>query len=224
MAVCKALNVQTISRTKFTFTAKSDVTRASVKGYEFKVYKGNKLVDTKSVKTSKLSASVNYTQTTPAAYTVKVVVKTSLGNRTNGCVKHFTVTPPQVTPIAKCSALSVATIDENTFRFNGSAEVSGGATISSYVFTVSKAGTVVDTVTVASTAVSATTAYSQATPGTYTVTLVVKTSLGDRSGSQCVANFTVTPPVVNPNIKVTKLVEGVKYKVVGVNVQYEYVS
>mgnify|MGYP000904674150 FL=1 len=222
MAVCKALNVQTISRTKFTFTAKADVNRATVKGYDFKVYKGSKLITTKSVNTSKLSASVNYTQTTPGNYTVKAVVKTSLGNRTGDCVKHFTVTPPQVNPIAKCTGLTVSKISDTNFRFNGTAEVSGGARIHSYTFTVTKSGAVVDTLPVNSSATSASIAYTQSNPGTYTVQLVVKTSLGDRDGTQCKASFTVKAPEENPNIKVTKLVEGVKYKLVGVNVEYEY--
>jgi len=222
MAICKALNVQTISRTKFTFTAKAEVERATVKGYDFKVYKGNTLLTTKSVKTSKLSASVNYTQTTAGAYTVKAVVKTSLGDRTNDCVKHFTVTPPQVNPIAKCTGLTVTTISDTNFRFTGTAEVSGGATISSYVFTVKKGNTVENTLPVNTTARSASITYGQMNPGTYNVTLVVKTSLGDRTGKECMATFTVKTPEQNPNIKVTKLVEGVKYKLVGVNVEYEY--
>lgn len=224
LADCKALTVQKLSRTSFKFTASAEVYRAKVTGYVFKVMKDGVEVDTKTVDTANLSTSVNYTQTTVGDYTVRVSVKTTLGSKTNdNCVKPFTVTPPEEQPVAKCKSLTVETLEDNAkFRFDGVAEVSGGATISGYEFTVRRGNTVVDTVTVNSTATTASTDYTQTTPGTYDVQLVVKTSVGDKNGPQCKGQFVVEQPEEHPGVKVTKLVEGVKYKRVGVNVEFEY--
>lgn len=225
-AVCKDLTVETISRTKFRFNATASAKNgATIKAYTFSVYKDGALVQTlPQITTNKETASVNYTQNNTGNYVAKVVVKTSLGNRDGEqCEAPFEVKEKPQTPVAMCKDLTVDVIEENAeFRFNGQAEVSGGATISGYEFKVYRGNTLVDTLPVASTATTASTNYSQTTPGDYLVKLVVKTSEGDRNGAQCEATFTVDQPEENPGVKVTKLVEGVKYTRVGINVEFEY--
>ncbi|HRJ91106.1 MAG TPA: LPXTG cell wall anchor domain-containing protein [Candidatus Saccharibacteria bacterium] len=225
-AVCKDLTVEKISRTKFRFNASANAKNgATIKAYTFSVYKDGALVQTlPQVTTNKETASVTYTQTTAGNYVAKVVVKTSLGNRDGEqCEAPFEVTEKPPTPVATCKDLTVDVIEDNAkFRFNGEAEVSGGATISGYEFAVYRGNSLVDTLPVSSTATTASADYSQTTPGNYTVRLTVKTSEGDRNGDQCVATFSVDQPEENPGVKVTKLVEGVKNKRVGVNVEFTY--
>lgn len=226
-AVCKNLTIEKLQNNQYRFTGTAATQgNASVSAYEFNVTKDGQVIDTKTVTTSALTASSPYTQAAPGTYTVNLKVQTSVGSKTApSCVKQFTIPEEETNPTAVCKSLSVETIKVNEqFRFNATAEVTDGATISAYEFTVSKNGAVINTQTVTTSATTASLNYNQTEAGNYLAKVVVKTSLGDRNGAQCEAPFTVTPPEEeeNPGVKVTKLVANQKYKRVGVNVEYNY--
>lgn len=113
--------------------------------------------------------------------------------------------PPAPTPNATCTGL-VATITSRTsVRLDATASASNGATLSSYVFTVKNAaGQVVKTDTQSTSAGSARTSFTLPDGG-YSADVVVKTSVGDKTGAQCAKQFTVIPPEkcpLNPELTV----------------------
>lgn len=108
------------------------------------------------------------------------------------CGNPVKATPKVVKkPAAACTAVTVHTLNRTTYRFTGEASRKDGATISGYVFAVN-GPSLARSYTVNTTSTSATTQNVTATePGTYTVTLTVKTSLGDKTGPACVGTFTI---------------------------------
>lgn len=221
-AACKNLSVTKLERTKFRFNGAATVKNgATVRSYTFVVSKAGQVVHRQTSN----SPAYTYNATTPGNYSVRLTVNTSVGPKTGGdCVKTFTVTPPPAEPAAVCKDLAVTKLSRTSFRFNGSATVSGGATVSAYVFTVSRGSDVVHTETVSSSALNASYTYTETTPGDYTVKLTVKTSVGDKTSANCEKQFTVTPPPTEPEpgVSIEKTVENQKYKRVGVNVEFEY--
>ncbi len=93
-AACEGLTSEKLSRTKFKLTATASTANASVQSYKFMIYKGNTVVDTKTVATSKKSASYTYSQATAGNYSARVEVKTTAGVvKGNDCKATFKVTP-----------------------------------------------------------------------------------------------------------------------------------
>lgn len=89
---------------------------------------------------------------------------------------------PEV-PQAKfeCKVLDVTKVDRTRFTFTARAHAEN-ATIQSYTFTVrNSSGATVDTNTVNTSANSAVYNFNQSTPGTYTVSVIVKTDKGSTS-------------------------------------------
>lgn len=219
-AVCKSLAITKIDRNRFTFRGSASTANgAKISQYTFKVYKGSTLVKSTAVRSSATSASTNYTRTTPGTYTVKLTVKTSVGDKTaSSCTKTFTV---EQAPVAACEAVSVEKLGRTSFKFNGTASADNGASISQYIFRVYKGDNLVDTKTVDSTAKSASVNYTQETAGDYKVVLTVKTSLGDKTATSCEQPFTVSPPKV-PGVSINKLVNGKDYVRTPVGVVFDY--
>ncbi|HET7629881.1 MAG TPA: hypothetical protein VFK03_00740, partial [Candidatus Saccharimonadales bacterium] len=135
--------------------------------------------------------------------------------KVNGCgqfsgyatfrVKVKTEKKPPVTPEFACKALDVDKVSRTRFDFTAHASASN-ATVQSYVFTAKDAdGNVVDTETVTTSALSAGYTLNQDKPGTYTVSVVVKTDKGDAPVDHCVKQVTVeeeeTPPAVKGESK-----------------------
>lgn len=127
------------------------------------------------------------------------------------------------TPAAACVSQTVSYISRTEVKLTGTASAQNGATVSSYVFTVkNSAGAVVKTITVPSAQLSAVTEQFALEPGDYTSSLVVKTSLGDKTAPACDKPIKIAPPemvtVCNPAtgeiITVPKSEEG-NYKPVG---------
>lgn len=109
-------------------------------------------------------------------------------------------------PAAACTAVTVDKISRTEYRFTATATVKDGATISGYSFKVSNASSN-EVKSLTSTATSATSpVFTLKNAGEYTVIATVKTSLGDKTGADCTAKFTVEKepevPVVTPT-KVT---------------------
>lgn len=215
-AICKALTINKLDRTHIRFNAAAEVKNgAKVKSYTYVVTRGGKTVLNKTTD----AAHYTYNASQAGNYHVRLKVNTTVGQKTsNDCVKSFTI---KAAPVAECKALTIDKISRTQFRFNATASAENGATIKAYVFKVYRGSTLVTTKTVTSSKAAASYVYTQTQTGAYTVHLTVKTSLGDKSGTNCVKPFTVVP-AENPGIDVTKYVEHLKYKRVGVNVQFEY--
>ena len=96
-------------------------------------------------------------------------------------------TPPA--PAAVCNGLEVKH-NGSLHQFNASASVAHGASIQKYVFTIYRNHKPVKTLE----STSPTVTYTDATPGSYRVALVVKTSLGDKTASACEKTFTIPEP------------------------------
>lgn len=184
-AECKSLTAAVTNRTDYTLTAVAEVSGgATITSYTFivKDSSGN-------VVKSTTQASPVLTGTLPdGTYNAQVTVNTSVGDRTgDACKASFTVTPR---PIAECKKLNVAISNRTHYTLSAIASVSGGATINGYTFVIkNSAGTVVSTVDSASPNIEG----DLTTPGTYTAQVIVKTSLGDRTGDACTAPITIGP-------------------------------
>ena len=133
-----------------------------------------------------------------------------------------TPTPPPAQPSAACKDLSVTKLERTKFRFTAQATVKDGAKVHGYTFQVTKNGKVVDSKRLSSTKLSASYTYTQNKAGSYRAKVIVHTSEDDKSGGNCIKDFTVKAAPKTPGIKITKLVEGVKYTRVSVDVQYDY--
>jgi uncharacterized repeat protein (TIGR01451 family)/LPXTG-motif cell wall-anchored protein len=143
------------------------------------------------------------------------------------CGNPVTAQPPkpEPQPAALCKNLAITKIERTKFRFDARAEVKNGATVRSYQFVVSRGTQQVAKQTVTTSKLNASYTYTAERPGTYTVRVTVNTSVGPKSGPTCVKQFTVAQPPEqpkNPGVDIEKFVENVKYKRVGINVEYEY--
>lgn len=112
---------------------------------------------------------------------------------------------PKPTPTAICSNLQIAVIDRTHFRLTGSSQASGGAVIDSYSFSVANSKKkVVYSDKIASHALSARTpTFALTSAGKYSASVTVATSVGSRSGGDCVKALTVAAPqmcALNPSL------------------------
>lgn len=106
--------------------------------------------------------------------------------------------PPPVAPPAesRCVLLQIRRIERTKYTLDATAQVTNGATISNYTFTIKDAsGAVITQKSVPSTVTSANSGVIELkTPATYTASVSVTTSVGERSDSACVTSLTVSPP------------------------------
>jgi hypothetical protein len=102
---------------------------------------------------------------------------------------------PAATPVAQCMNLHVSVIGRTQFAMAAKATKSGGATISSYVFSVTdKNGKKVYEKTVATpTELAETGTFTLAGSGEYIAKVVVKTSVGDKESADCAKPLQVSP-------------------------------
>jgi len=104
---------------------------------------------------------------------------------------------------ANCRAAAVASCDLLTinksltgYRFVSTASTANGAKITGYEYVIKRDGIIVDTKKASSAETSNIYDYTQKNQGAYTVELIVKTNLGDRTAANCVKTFNITPPPV----------------------------
>lgn len=137
---------------------------------------------------------------------------------------------PEPKPSAECKSLTARPIgsSENRYRLVGAATVKNGAKVRAYDFTVSRNGKEVFSDVVRTSETEAKTTFTASRPGTYTAKLVVRTTEGQKTAQRCTATFTIekpeNPPTPQktPMVSIEKLVENVKYKRVGVDVEFDY--
>lgn len=105
--------------------------------------------------------------------------------------------------VATCTSLKITKLFDD-YQLDATANAQYGASVTSYVYVIKRDGKVVDTITKSAGGklVNATKT-TQTKQGAYTVELTVKTSLGDRSGTNCVKTFNIPAPKMcaqNPEI------------------------
>ena len=199
-AACESLTVQELSRTSFRLNAKATASQGGgIKGYDFSVTNkaGNKIAKA-TVNGDGKSAGASVDVSQAGAYTAKVTVRTSVGDKSGTqCQKPLTV---KAAPIAACESLTFAKVDRTTFKLSAKATASNGATISNYDFVVAnKAGKQVAHKTVASSAQSASYTAKLTTAGTYSAKVTVKTSVGNKTSTACQKSLTVAPETCKDN-------------------------
>lgn len=113
-------------------------------------------------------------------------------NCANLVSKKLPTPPPK--PTAICSNLVVTPLTRTSFRLTTTTNVKNGASISSHTFSVrDNTGKQVAGQTVKTTNTSASVNISVATPGTYTATSSIQSSVGTLDGGNCRKSLTVTP-------------------------------
>lgn len=206
---CGGLAISQVSPGSFIIAGSATtVGEGKVKAFVFNVYHNGTLNKKHRIDTDKKSATWTYTNNTPGSYAVNTTIKSSVGDvESPRCNGSFTVVPiVTAQPVADCSSVEASITNRTQVYLSGTAQASGGATISSYTFIIKNhLGIEVKNIPVASTGTTAqTSAVDITNPGDYTVQLVVQTSLGDKTNdSTCVKKFTITPPEVcqfNPSL------------------------
>lgn len=129
-----------------------------------------------------------------------------LGAVLKPCGNPVTAKPVVVKkPAAACTAVTVKKISRTEYRFSATATVKDGATISQYVFEVTGPKTSTEeTVTTESTSARSP-VFTLEDVGDYTVEVTVVTSLGNKSGEDCTAEFTVEKEPEEPVVAPTKV-------------------
>lgn len=97
-------------------------------------------------------------------------------------------------PYAACDSLSIARFSRTSYQLTARATAEHGATVSKYVYTISKDGAVVDTIESKVSTLVDTQAYAQSEAGTYTVKVTVYSSEGTVTSESCTQQLTVEPP------------------------------
>ena len=192
---------------------------AKVKDYQFDFGDGTK--------ETSANASISHKYTKAGTFTAKVIPRFTVDGKTvssdkAACRTTITV-KAKPAPTAKCESLAQPVITNRTnVALKATANVTNGATISSYVFTIVDAsGKQVATKTVTTTNTSASTNFTVQNAGTYTAKVVVKTSLGEKSGTQCEQKFTIKE-ADKPGVSIEKTVNGVKEDVVTIDQPFTY--
>ncbi len=104
--------------------------------------------------------------------------------------------PPS--PTATCNTLSISQ-NNGIYQLTANGSAANGATIRGYTFNIYKGNTLIKTINSTNSTVS----HQLKEPGSYKVTLTIKTSLGDRTSTNCEKTFTIPEPEKcpqNPNL------------------------
>ncbi len=199
-ASCVNLDVMKLDWNHFRFKGRAKTEDgADIRGYMYTVRnEAGRVVDQFDKNATTLQHEMEYRQNEEGKYNVTLKIRTSVGPRQDkqDCVGSFKVVKP-AQPSAVCKLAKASVTNRTIVSLQGKAAVENGATIKKYVFEVKDVnGNVVKTISVDSDkeAVMAP-SFTLAKPGTYTVKLTVKTSIGDVTDPQnCVGTFTIVPP------------------------------
>lgn len=185
---------------------------------------GGRVVGTDSYMAARYSSGSGYTKITPYAWarkvspshntesTYQVLVHFDSTGKADFAVAiecanavHFTpVKPPKPpapkpTPVAACTNVTVAKIDDHNFRFTATGSTAHGATIKSFTFRVYQGSSVIRTKSANASNNKASVTYNRDTPGSYKVIATAATSVGSKTSNACQATFSVPkPPAPKP--------------------------
>lgn len=194
---CDALTKNLISGTKYSFEGKASASNgASIVSYTYDFGDGQ----TQTVTTSGTSSSATHEYpTTGGTYNVKLNVTFNVNGTTktisgDNCATIVTI-PKPTPPVYTCDALTKTLVSDTTYKFDGKASASNGATIVSYGFDFGDGHN--QTVTTTGGTASATHTYPT-TGGVYnavlTVTFTVNGTTKTATSTACATTITVTPP------------------------------
>ena len=111
-----------------------------------------------------------------------------------GNVVYVVPPPPVKRPNASCSALTITPISRTKVRLNASASTVDGATISAYTYTIKNtAGAVVSNDRIDASATTSQLEKTLPRDGTYTATVTVSTSVGDKTSGSCATSLSISP-------------------------------
>lgn len=107
----------------------------------------------------------------------------------------YVVPPPPVKqPAAACTSLNVISLNRNSIRMNAKTTATDGATIAGYTYVIKNSkGVVVLNKHVATPQPDSSLDFAALKDDSYTVQVTTSTSLGEKSGGDCVQNLTVSP-------------------------------
>lgn len=201
---CDALTLRRLSAGRYQATVKASKTNATITGYTLKV---DGQVE-KQKNTDNTSTEFEFTENAPGGHNVQASVQSNIGPAGGpGCKATFNnaTPPPPPNPVAECISARAIVSNRVIVSLSGSAAVAGGATIQGYTFVVKNdKGTVVKTASVNTAATSATAdSFELTTPGTYSVVMTARTSLGNKEAPACQTSFTIVPATVcqyNPTL------------------------
>ncbi len=204
---CTGIGLSKISPGRYSVAVRASKTNANITGYTLKV--DNQVAKEKS--TNDTSVEFEFTENAPGEHSVQATVHSNVGsdsgptckatfnNATPPPVTPPPTTPPPVTPppttepAAVCSSVKAIVANRVIVSLSGSSAVANGATVSGYTFSVKDAsGAEVKNIKVNSAAANVTAdSFELSAPGSYSVQLVVQTSIGDQSGPACQTSFNI---------------------------------
>lgn len=107
---------------------------------------------------------------------------------------YLTLPPPPPQPTAACTGLTIVPLTRTSFRFAATASKANGATISGFTYVIKDSnGNVVFTTTLPTSAEISSVNYDLKKDGSYTASVSVTTSVGEKTGPECQKSLTVTP-------------------------------
>lgn len=116
----------------------------------------------------------------------------------------YVVPPPVKKPAAACSALTITPLNRSTIRLTAKASKVDGATIAGYIYQIRTAnGAAVRSQQVPTTSTSSSLEHTFASDGAYIADVSVTTSVGNKTGPNCVKSLTISPEprcIVNPEL------------------------
>ncbi len=177
----------------------------------------------------KLWDSTSYTKKNGSTYVAfvgtskkigKFAILAICGNAVTKKIPPKPPTPPKAPePIASCSNLEVIRASDTQRRFKVTASTEHGATISKYTFTINDAsGKTVKSFDYTSSSTPITTGDITLSPGKYTASATVVTSVGNKTSPNCSAAFTVDAP----GVTIEKTVNGTEHIKVALNQEFTY--
>lgn len=111
-----------------------------------------------------------------------------------GNVVYVVPPPPVKRPNASCSALTITPISRTKVQLSATAATVDGATISAYTYTIRNAsGAIVSSDRLTTTAPTSQLEKTLPRDGSYTATVTVSTSVGDKTSSGCAAALSISP-------------------------------
>ena len=127
--------------------------------------------------------------------------------------------PPAPAPVASCDGLSAIRHAATTYQLRAKASANYGAKISQYIFTVKNSNdATIKKFEINSSSYDITTAKFSLNTGEYKAAVVVKTSIGDKTGKSCETNITVP----KPGVLIDKKIDSVEHKTVKLNQEFNY--
>lgn len=123
-----------------------------------------------------------------------------------GCANpaYITIPPPPPQPAAECVALTIAPINRTKFTLTTKATKINGASISKYTYTIKDGtGKVIHTQSSQNGNESDSITYESLKDGSFIVSVIVSTSVGEKTDPKCQKTLTVTPEPrcpLNPDI------------------------